>query len=60
MRHETLVDEPLEFPRIDDRLLTRQHRWIATSTTLGADIPGAGQDTLAWYDTRTQSIRALG
>jgi carotenoid cleavage dioxygenase-like enzyme len=60
VRHETLVARPLEFPRIDDRLLTRQHRWIATSTTLGADIPGSGQDTLAWYDTQTQEFAHWG
>ncbi|MCW2525448.1 MAG: 9-cis-epoxycarotenoid dioxygenase [Pseudonocardiales bacterium] len=53
--HETLADQSMEFPRIDDRSVTQAHRVIGTSMSSGRQklISGDG-DTLAWYDTSTQ------
>jgi carotenoid cleavage dioxygenase-like enzyme len=57
---ETLVDRNLEFPRIDDRSLTRPHRFIALSMKLDPSLIGADQDALAWYDTQTGSFQQWG
>jgi carotenoid cleavage dioxygenase-like enzyme len=53
--HETLVDRGMEFPRIDDRLLTGAHRKIATALKTGPrdDLPSGDADTLGWYDAAT-------
>jgi carotenoid cleavage dioxygenase len=51
---EALVDRAMEFPRIDDRLLTQPHRYIATALkTSGRRLPVGDADTLAWYDARS-------
>ena len=49
---ESLDDRAMDFPRIDDRMLTRSHRQIATSVTSGRHVvPSGDADSLAWYDT---------
>jgi carotenoid cleavage dioxygenase-like enzyme len=49
---EVLADRGMEFPRIDDRMLTTSHRQIATSLKTGHRTLGNGDaDMLAWYDT---------
>jgi carotenoid cleavage dioxygenase-like enzyme len=54
---EVLVDRGMEFPRIDDRLLTRPHRQIGTALkTGGRDLPSGDADTLGWYDAATGAL----
>ena len=54
LTHETLVDQKMEFPRVDDRALTTNHRIIGTSLKTGpAELPSGDADTLGWYDTHT-------
>lgn len=50
--HETLTDRSMEFPRIDDRSLTQNHRVIGTSLkTTDRPVLTGDADTLGWYDT---------
>ncbi|QDQ98523.1 carotenoid oxygenase family protein [Tomitella fengzijianii] len=44
----------MEFPRIDDRLIGRPHRQVATvGESPGADLVGGDADLLRWYDLDT-------
>ena len=53
----TLADRGMEFPRIDDRGLSHEHRVIATSLSTLPRQPGpASADALAWYDTGTGNL----
>ena len=57
VRHETLVDRPMEFPRVDDRSITTRHPVIGTSLkTSGRSLPVGDADTLGWYDTARQTF----
>lgn len=54
VRHETLVDRNMEFPRVDDRAITRSHPVIATALKTGPrQLISGDADTLGWYDTTT-------
>ena len=51
---DVLADRGMEFPRIDDRMLTAQHRQIGTSLKTGSRaLPSGDADALGWYDTAT-------
>ncbi|WP_392667885.1 carotenoid oxygenase family protein [Streptomyces sp. LN785] len=52
MHRTQLDDSRIELPRIDDRLIGRQHRWIAVASGTGAVglLPGE-YDAIRWYDT---------
>lgn len=44
----------MEFPRIDDRLIARPHRQVATvGESEGADLVGGDANLLRWYDLST-------
>jgi carotenoid cleavage dioxygenase-like enzyme len=54
---EVLADRGMEFPRIDDRMLTGRHRQIATSLkTGGRELLPGDADTLAWFDTASGTL----
>jgi carotenoid cleavage dioxygenase len=57
---ETLIERPVEFPRIDDRRLTHPHSVTAVSFKTDRDLFGADQDTLGWYDTATGVLTQWG
>ncbi len=49
---EILADRGMEFPRIDDRMVTGPHRQIGTSLKTGLrELPTGDADSLGWYDT---------
>ncbi len=49
---EALDDRSMDFPRIDDRMLTRKHRQVAVCVKAGRrDSLSGDADTLAWYDS---------
>jgi carotenoid cleavage dioxygenase-like enzyme len=49
---DVLADRGVEFPRIDDRMLTAQHHHIATSLKTNSRALLSGDaDALGWYDT---------
>jgi carotenoid cleavage dioxygenase-like enzyme len=55
--HQGLAEAQVDFPRIDDRSLTRPHRFIATTLASGRlPLPAGDADTLAWFDTRTDRL----
>jgi carotenoid cleavage dioxygenase len=55
--HQRLAEAQVDFPRIDDRSLTRPHRFIATTLASGRfPLPAGDADTLAWFDTRTDRL----
>jgi len=54
IRRERLSDDRVEFPRIDDRALTRQHPTIALTGDSGRPrLHPEAADTLFWFDPRT-------
>ncbi len=54
VRHETLVDRSMEFPRIDDRSIAAGHRQVATALKGGTrDLPAGDADMLGWFDATT-------
>ena len=57
MREETLVDRPMEFPRVDDRSIAAGHRQVATTVKGGSRaLPTGDADTLGWFDADTDSF----
>ena len=61
VRHETLVDRAVEFPRIDDRVLTQRHGCIAGLTTLDPDrAEGRGHDTSGLVRHPDPRVQLLG
>lgn len=49
-----IARQNMEFPRIDDRLLTRPHRQVSTvGESDGAGLVGGDADLLRWYDLET-------
>lgn len=53
MTRDVIADAVVEFPRIDDRGNTREHRWVATvGSTDGADLRPGDHDALRFIDTR--------
>lgn len=59
VKQERLDDRPQEFPRIDERLVGRQHRF---GYTAGAKLAGAGDSAIVKHDlvNRTSETRPLG
>ena len=56
IRREQLSDDHVEFPRIDDRVLTRPHPSIALTGDSGRPrLHPEAADTLLWFDTSTGS-----
>jgi carotenoid cleavage dioxygenase-like enzyme len=56
IRRELLADDPVEFPRIDDRALTRRHPTVALTGDSGRPrLHPDAADTLFWFDPRTGS-----
>ena len=56
IRRERLSDDHVEFPRIDDRVLTRRHPTIALTGDSGRPrLHPEAADTLLWFDPRTGS-----
>lgn len=54
VRHDTLVERSMEFPRIDDRSIGAGHRQVATALKGGdRQLPNGDADTLGWFDTGT-------
>jgi carotenoid cleavage dioxygenase-like enzyme len=54
IRRERLSDDHVEFPRIDDRALSRRHRTIALTGDSGRPrLHREAADTLFWFDART-------
>ncbi len=54
---DVLADRGMEFPRVDDRMLTIAHRQIGTSLKTGPRPELTGDaDSLAWYDTATGEL----
>ena len=52
-----LADVPVEFPRIDDRLLGSPHPVAAAATDTGRDKPHPGcWDALAFHDTHSGTL----
>jgi carotenoid cleavage dioxygenase-like enzyme len=50
--HGTLAEVSLEFPRIDDRVLTGAHTVIGAAVDSGRRaLPAGDADALCWYDT---------
>ena len=57
---EQLDDRPIEFPRVDERLVGRPHRFgWATGLTMDGDDVAFGADTLVRYDTVTGGSEAI-
>ena len=57
VREETLVDRPMEFPRVDDRSIAAGHRQVATTVKGGSRaLPTGDADTLGWFDADTDSF----
>ncbi|MFJ4680449.1 MULTISPECIES: carotenoid oxygenase family protein [unclassified Kitasatospora] len=53
-----LDDARVEFPRIDDRLLGRRHRYAALAATTGrADLLSGEYDAIRWYDLADGTTR---
>jgi carotenoid cleavage dioxygenase-like enzyme len=51
VHREVLSDRAVEFPRVDDRVITRQHRVIGASLRSAShDLSTGDHDTLGWYD----------
>lgn len=61
VHEEQLDDRPVEFPRVDERLVGRPHRYGWT-TGLSLDHDGVGWDqgTLVRYDSRTGGAEEIG
>ena len=57
VRRKQLDDTPIEFPRVDDRLIGRPHPVNAFAVMTGRPHPHPGcHDGLAWHDTRTGTV----
>jgi carotenoid cleavage dioxygenase-like enzyme len=57
VREETLVDRPMEFPRVDDRSIAAGHRQVATTVRGGTRaLPTGDADTLGWFDADNDSF----
>ncbi|MFF3721640.1 carotenoid oxygenase family protein [Streptomyces erythrochromogenes] len=58
MARTRLDDSRVEFPRVDDRLIGRRHRYAALATETGrADLLPGEYDAVRWYDTETGDSR---
>ncbi|THA86647.1 carotenoid oxygenase family protein [Streptomyces sp. A0592] len=58
MARTRLDDSRVEFPRVDDRLVGRRHRYAALATETGrADLLPGEYDAVRWYDTETGGSR---
>jgi carotenoid cleavage dioxygenase len=58
IRREQLSDDPVEFPRIDDRTVTRRHPTVALAGDSGRPrLHPDAADTLLWFDAHTRSTR---
>lgn len=55
---EQLLDDDVEFPRIDERLVARPHTTIGSVLTTGRDplLPCWDADALSWYDTDRRQL----
>ena len=54
VHREVLCDREVEFPRVDDRAITRRHRVIGASLRSNShDLSAGDHDTLGWYDCHT-------
>ncbi|GGZ81533.1 retinal pigment epithelial membrane protein [Streptomyces subrutilus] len=52
VRRTLLDDAPVEFPRVDDRLIGRRHGPVAVAAETGTlDLRPSEYDALRWYDT---------
>ncbi|MEU9336063.1 carotenoid oxygenase family protein [Streptomyces sp. NPDC048290] len=61
VRRTRLDDAPVEFPRVDDRELSRPYRWLAVAADSGRgrDLLYGEYDALRWYDLGGSGVSTL-
>ncbi len=50
VRRTSLTDDPVEFPRIDDRLVTRRYRFVAAAGSCDHGDSPFAHNALRWFD----------
>lgn len=59
INHQILVDRPMEFPRIDDRLIGQVHHQVAVGARTGREVPPGEFDAVLTINPESGSVTAF-